>query len=120
MIEPPSVSESSTACRAMVASTLSTSRLELTASPTSCSASSASTFFASSALRASSCCTSLTPLTAIAACAANADTIAISRSSKGLTSVRHTPSAPTTSLSRTIGAPMMVRNPATRWRSCRP
>ena len=84
MIEPPSVSESSTACRAMVERTLSTSRLELTASPTSCSASRASTFFASSALRASSCCTSMTPLTAIAAWAAKADTMAMSRSSNGL------------------------------------
>ena len=40
MIEPPSVPESSTACMAMVESTWSTSRLELTASPTSRSASS--------------------------------------------------------------------------------
>ena len=117
MIEPPSVSDSSTACMAMVDSTLSTSRLELTASLTSCSASSASTFFASSTPRASSCCTSMTPLTAIAACAAKAETIAISRSSNGLTSLRHTPSAPTTSWSRIIGAPMVVRKPATRWRS---
>ena len=45
MIEPPSVPDSSTACMAMVDSTLSTSRLELTASPTSRSASSSSTFF---------------------------------------------------------------------------
>ena len=67
MIEPPSVPESSTACMAMVDSTWSTSRLELTASPTSRSASSSSTFFASSAPRDSSCCTSFTLLTAIAA-----------------------------------------------------
>ena len=40
MIEPPSVPESATACMAMVESTWSTSRLELTASPTSRSASS--------------------------------------------------------------------------------
>ena len=84
MIDPPSVPESATACMAMVESTWSTSRLELTASPISRSASSCSTFFASSALRDSSSCTSLTPLTAIAACPANAVTIAISRSSNGL------------------------------------
>ena len=84
MIEPPSVPDSATACIAMVESTWSTSRLELTASPTSRRASSCSTFFASSALRDSSSCTSVTPLTAIAACPANAVTIAISRSSNGL------------------------------------
>ena len=56
-------------------------------------------------------------LTAMAACAANADTMAISRSSNGLTSERQTPRAPTTSSSRIIGAPMVVRNPATRCRS---
>ena len=67
MIEPPSVPDSWTACIAMVESTSSTSRLELTASPTSRSASSASTFRASSALRRSSCWTSFTPFTAIAA-----------------------------------------------------
>ena len=120
MIEPPSVPDSSTACMAMVESTLSTSRLELTASPTSRSASSSSTFCASSAPRASSCWTSFTPLTAIAAWTANAVTIAISRSSNGLTSLRQTASAPTTSSSRSIGAPIVVRKPATRWRSCRP
>ena len=114
MIEPPSVSESSTACLAMVDSTSSTSRLELTASPTSRSASSSSTFVASSAPRASSSWTSLTLLIAIAACAANAETMAISRSSNGLDLVRHTFRAPTTSSSRSIGAPMIVRKPATR------
>ena len=46
MIEPPSVPDSSTACMAIVARTSSTSRLELTASPTSRSASSCSTFLA--------------------------------------------------------------------------
>ena len=76
---------------AMVESTLSTSRLELTASPTSRSASSSSTFFASSAPLASSSWTSLMALTAMAACAANAETMAISRSSNGLTSLRQTP-----------------------------
>ena len=79
MIEPPSVSDSCTACIAMVDSTLSTLRLELTASPTSRSASSSSTFRASSTPLASSCWTSLMALTAIAACAANAETMAISR-----------------------------------------
>ena len=89
MIEPPSVPESSTACMAMVESTSSTSRLELTASPTSRSASS-SLDLAWRARRCatSSSCTSLTPLTAIAAWPANAVTIAISRSSNGLTSLR--------------------------------
>ena len=53
MIEPPSVPESSTACVAMVASTWSRSRLELTASPTSPSARSSSTVRASSRSR---CC----------------------------------------------------------------
>ena len=43
MIEPPSVAEIRTACLAMVASTLATSRLELTASPTSRNASSSPT-----------------------------------------------------------------------------
>ncbi len=52
--------------------------------------------------------------------AANAETMATSRSSKGLTSLRQTPSTPTTSWSRIIGAPIVVRKPATRWRSCRP
>ena len=51
-------------------------------------------------------------MTAIAACPANAVTIAISRSSNGLTSLRHTFSAPTTSSSSSIGAPMVVRKPA--------
>jgi hypothetical protein len=51
MIEPPSVPDSSTACIAIVDSTSSTSRLELTASPTSRSASSSSTLRASSAPR---------------------------------------------------------------------
>ena len=94
---------------AIVESTWSTSRLELTASPTSRSASSRSTFLASSALRDSSSWTSLTPLTAIAAWPANAVTMAISRASNGWTSVRHTLSAPTTSSSTSIGAPMSVR-----------
>ena len=120
MIEPPSVPDSSTACMAMVESTLSTSRLELTASPTSRSASSSSTLRASSPLRDSSCCTSFTPLRAIAAWTANAETIVFSRSSNGLTSLRHTRSPPTTSSSSSMGAPMVVRNPATRWRSCAP
>ena len=84
MIEPPSVPDSSTACVAIVASTWSRSRLELTASPTSRSASSSSTLRASSARLAWSSCTSLTPLIAIAAWPAKAVTIAISRSSNGL------------------------------------
>ncbi len=88
MIEPPSVPDSSTACVAIVARTWSRSRLELTASPTSRSASSSSTLRASSARRAWSSCTSLTPLIAIAAWPAKAVTIAISRSSNGLTSLR--------------------------------
>jgi hypothetical protein len=65
IIEPPSVSESSTACSMMVSSTSSRLRLELTASPTSLSASSWSTFRASSWVLASSACTRLTLFSAI-------------------------------------------------------
>ena len=59
--------------------------------------------------RASSSWTSLTVLTAIAAWAANAETIVLSLSSNGPTSLRHRLSAPTTSPSRTMGAPITVR-----------
>ncbi len=117
MIEPPSVAEIRTACLAMVDSTLATSRLELTASPTSRSASSSPTLWASSAPRASSCWTSFTLFTAIAAWPANAVTRFCSRSSNGLTSLRQTASAPTTSSSTSIGAPIVVRKPATRCKS---
>ena len=72
---------------------------------------------ASSARLAWSSCTSLTPLIAIAAWPAKAVTIAISRSSNGLTSLRQSDSAPTTSSSRINGAPIVVRKPATRCRS---
>ena len=118
MIEPPSVAESRTACMAMVESTWSTSRLELTASPTSPRASSWSTRRASSWPLASSCCTSFTPLTAIAAWRAKADTIALSRSSNGRTSLRHRLMAPTTCPSRSIGAAITVRYPASRCNVC--
>ena len=54
MSDPPSVSDSSTACDTIVASTSSATRVELIASPTSASASSCSTLRPSSAERFSS------------------------------------------------------------------
>jgi hypothetical protein len=47
-------------------------------------------------------------------------TIAFSRSSNGLTSLRQTTMLPTTSSSISMGAAIVVRKPATRWRSLRP
>ena len=70
--EPPSVPDSCTACMTIVESTMSRSRLELTASPTWPSASNCSTLRASSALRASRARTRSRLRTAMAAAAANA------------------------------------------------
>ena len=107
--EPPSVPDSWTACMTIVDSTVSRSRLELTASPSWPSASSCSTLWASSALRASRARTRSRLRTAIAAAAANAVSSVMARSSNGSTSVRQTDSTPTTSSSSSIGAPMIVR-----------
>ena len=118
--EPPSVPDIWTACMTIVDSTVPRSRLELTASPSLPSASSWSTLWASSALRASSARTRSRLRTAIAAAAANAVSSVMARSSNGSTSVRHTNSTPMTSSSSIIGAPMVERKPSIRWASCRP
>ena len=111
MIEPPSVPDSCTACMTMVESTSSRSRLEFTASPTAPSASSWSTLRTSSALRISRSRTRSTVRMAIAACAANVVSRSTARSSNGSTSVRHSDRTPSTSSSKSIGAPTIVRNP---------
>ncbi len=90
-------------------STSSSTRVELTVSPTSLRACSCSTLRASSSRRASRARTRWTFRTAAAAWAANARSIVVVRSSNGSTLVRHRLIAPTTSSSRMSGAEIKVR-----------
>ena len=119
MSDPPSAPDSSTACSTMVVSTSSGSRVELTAFPTSASASISSTLRASSAERAWSAENSSTLRRASAACSAKVVSRLVVCSSNGSTVVRHTDRTPTTSSSTSMGAPMIERYPPSRWSSGR-
>jgi hypothetical protein len=103
-IVPPSAPESSTARATMVVSTLSRSRLELTAWLISPSASSSSTDRASWRVRR-------TFWIAIWPCAAKVVTSPIVRSSNGSTLARQSPMTAATLSSACMGTPSRVRKP---------
>ena len=120
MIDPPSVPVRRTALPTTRCSTSSRSRLELTASPTSDSASSWSILAASSRPRCARARASSTWRRTMVAWVANDSSRAIARASKGATSARHRVSVPTTSSSKRSGAARVVRKPNSRDRSRRP